>query len=106
MIFVFEEVMHPQPEIFQAELAEVFPSDCEWIEIVFLKVSSKLAAAFLVFPPNEADRQKEQRYDDRRDDIDRELTLQGINHIANTESQISNQTGERDVFDERVRRAR
>jgi len=25
---------------------------------------------------------------------------------ANTESQISNQTGERDVFDERVRRAR
>src|SRR5437899_10383003 len=84
MIFVLQEVMHAKPEILQAEFAKVFASDCEWIEIVFLKVSSKLAAAFLVFPPNEADRQKEQRYNDRRDDIATEVALQRVDHVANT----------------------
>ena len=98
--------MHPQPEIFQAELAEVFPSYDKRIKVVLFEISPKLALPLLVFAPQKTEAQKEQRYDDRRDDIDRELALQGVNHIGNTESQISNQTGERDVFDERVRRAR
>src|SRR5262249_25738262 len=80
MIFVLKEVMHAQPKILQTEFPEVFTSDRERIEVVFLKVSPKLAEAFLVFPPNEAYSQKEQRYDDRRDDVDPELALQRVDH--------------------------
>src|SRR5882724_4580309 len=75
--------MHPQPEIFQAELAEVFPSYDKRIKVVLFELSPKLALTLLVFAPQKTEAQKEQRYDDRRDDINRELALQGINHIAN-----------------------
>src|SRR5262249_35699714 len=145
MIFVLEEVMHAQPEIFQAELAEVFARYCERIEIVLVQVSAELAASLFVLAPQKTERQKEQRYDDRRDDINRKLALQGIDHSLNilcaavatglwpviptatgsTESgsqsswlqrllpatlpdpsQISSQTRQRDVLDERIRWAR
>ena len=136
--------MHPQPEIFQAELAKVLPSNNKRIEVVLFEISPKLALPLLVFAPQKTEAQKQQRYNDRRDDVDRKLALQGINHIPNIlfarvatglwpvvsrdalfrkrliepwlqctaaenlrdQSQISNQTGERDVFDERVRRTR
>src|SRR5229473_3848778 len=83
MIFILEEVMHAQPKILQAEFSEVFTSDRERIEVVFLKISPKLAAAFLVFPPNEADGEEKQRYNDRGQNVDRKLALQGVNHITN-----------------------
>src|SRR5216117_4196695 len=72
--------MHPQPEIFQAELAEVFPSYDKRIKIVLFEISPKLALTLLVFAPQKTEAQKEQRYDDRRDDIDREFALQCVNH--------------------------
>src|SRR5436190_334917 len=80
MIFVLQEVLHPQPEIFQAELAEVFASDGKWIKIVLFEISPKLAPPLLVFAPQKTEAQKEQRYDDRPDDIDREFALQCVNH--------------------------
>src|SRR4030095_10578519 len=83
MIFVLEEVMHPQPEIFQAELAEVFPSYDKRIKVVLFEISPKLALPFLVLSPQKTERQKEQRYDDRSDDVDRKIALQGVDHIAN-----------------------
>src|SRR4030095_4755281 len=83
MILVFEEVVHPQPEIFQAELAKVFARDGKWVEIVLVEVFAKLALPFLVFSPQKTEPQKEERYNDRSDDVDRKLALQGINHIAN-----------------------
>src|SRR5947207_10227992 len=106
MIFVLEEVMHSQPEIFQAELTEVLPSYGKRIKVVLFEISPKLALPLLVFAPHKADDEEKCRHDDRRNHVDPKLALQGVNHIANTESQISNQTGERDVFDERVRWAR
>ena len=60
MIFVFEEVMHPQPEIFQTELAKVFARDGERVEIVLVQVFTKLASPFLVLSPQKTERQKEQ----------------------------------------------
>src|SRR6266550_3091255 len=72
--------MHSQPEIFQTELAKVLATDCERIEIVLLKISSKFAAAFLVFSPKESGNQKQQRNNNRRNYIDAELALQGIDH--------------------------
>jgi hypothetical protein len=51
MIFVFEEVMHPQPEIFQAKLAKVFARDGERVEIVLVEVFAELALPFLVLSP-------------------------------------------------------
>ena len=80
MIFVLQEVMHAQPKILQTELAKIFATYRKRIEIVLLEISSKLVTSFLVFAPEKTERQKQQGYDDRRDDIDRELTLQGINH--------------------------
>src|SRR4029453_548100 len=80
MIIVFEEVVHPQPEIFQAKLAKVFARDGERVEIVLVEVLAKLASPFLVFSPQKTERQKEQRYNDRSDDVDRKLALNGINH--------------------------
>ena len=72
--------MHPQPEIFQAELAKVLPSDGERIEVVLIEVPAKLAAAFLVFSPGETCREKKQRRNDRGDDVDAELALQSFDH--------------------------
>src|SRR5215471_5030914 len=145
MIFVFEEVMHAQSEIFQAELAEVFACYCERIEIVLVQVSAELAASLFVLAPQKTERQKEQRYDNRGDDVNRKLVLQGIDHILNIlcaavvtgrwpvilddtrstkdgpgnrgynvflmptlrdQSNISSQTRQRDIFDQRLGRAR
>src|SRR4029077_4476381 len=83
MIFVFEEIVHPQPEIFQAEFAKVFARDGERVEIVLVEVFAKLALPLLVFAPQKTEAQEEQRYNDRSDDVDRKLTLQGIDHSAN-----------------------
>src|SRR5262249_31658089 len=83
MIFVFEEVMHSQPKIFQAKLAKILSSNNKRIEVVLFEISPKLASPFFVFAPQEAESQKEQRYNDRRNDVDRELTLQSVDHIAN-----------------------
>src|SRR5437762_8352082 len=81
MIFVLEEVMHAQAKIFQAEFAEVFAGDREGIEIVLFEISAKLATPFFVFSPSKSCRQKEQRYDDRSDDVNTELALQSLNHF-------------------------
>src|SRR5262249_25919719 len=50
MIFVLEEVMHPQPKIFQAKLAKILPCDGKRIEVVLFEISAKLAPPLLVFP--------------------------------------------------------
>src|SRR5439155_12875762 len=73
MIFVLQKVMHPEPEIFQAEFAEVFASDCKWIEIVLFQVPTEFASPFLVFPPEKTRRQKEPRHNDGCDYIDTKL---------------------------------
>src|SRR6516225_3979605 len=83
MIFVLEEVMHAQPEILQAEFAEVFPRHSKRIEVILFEISPKLASPLLVFAPQKTEAQKEQRYDDRRDDINRKLALEGVDHILN-----------------------
>src|SRR6266404_9275754 len=72
--------MHSQPEIFRTELAKILATDCERIEIVLLKISSKFAPALLVFSPKESGNQKQQRDNNRCDHIDAELALQGIYH--------------------------
>src|SRR6266481_3821226 len=83
MIFVLEKVMHAQPKIFQAEFAKVFASYRERIEIVLFEILPKLAAAFLVFSPEKPRRQKEQRHNDRSDDVNAELALQRFYHGTN-----------------------
>src|SRR5206468_10240400 len=75
IIFVLEEVMHAQPEIFHAEFAKVFARNGKRIEIVLFEISAKLATAFLVFSPSKSCRQKEQRHDDRGDDVNTKLAL-------------------------------
>src|SRR5260370_23860866 len=60
VVLVLKEVMHSQPEIFQTEFAEILATDCERIKIVFLQISPKFAAAFLVFSPNESSGEKQQ----------------------------------------------
>src|SRR4030095_13342986 len=83
MIFVLEEIMHAQPEILQTKLAEVFARDGERVEIVLVEVFAELALPFLVLSPQKTERQKKQRYNDRSDDVDRKLALQGVDHISN-----------------------
>src|SRR5437588_7336956 len=58
VILVLQEVMHPEPEVVQIELAKVFPRDGERIEIVFLEIATELAASLLVFSPKETSDQK------------------------------------------------
>ena len=83
MIFVLEEIMHAQPEVFQTELAEILASDCEWIEVVLFQISTEFLAAFLVFAPQKPCYQKGQRHDDRGDDVDTEFALQSFYHRRN-----------------------
>jgi hypothetical protein len=83
VIFVLKEVMHAQPEIFQAELAEIFAGHREWIEIVLFQVSPELAALFLVLAPEKPCYQKEKRYNNRGDDVDTEFALQSLDHRTN-----------------------
>src|SRR5439155_830297 len=80
VVVVFKEIMHPEPEIFQAELAKVLARNGERIEVVIVQISAKLAASFFVFSPEKACRKKEQRYNDRCDDIDAELALESLDH--------------------------
>src|SRR5438309_4979716 len=68
--------MHSKPEIFQTEFAEILAADCERIKIVFLQISPKFAAPFLVFSPKKACSDKE----DRCDDVNAELALQRFDH--------------------------
>ena len=60
VIFILEEVMHAQPEIFQAELAEILAGDGEWIEIVLFQISPEFSPPFLVLTPEKPCYQKEQ----------------------------------------------
>ena len=80
VIFVLEKIMHPEPKIFQAELAKVLAANGERIEVVFLEVSPEFPAALLVFSPDETGGQKNQRGDDGGDDVDTDLALQSVNH--------------------------
>ena len=80
--------MHAQPKIFQAELAKVLPGNSKRIEVVLFQVSSKLAPSLLIFAPQKTETKEEQRYNDRRNDIDRKFALQGINHIPNILSHL------------------
>src|SRR4030095_12468192 len=80
MIFVLEKVMHAQPEIFQAELAKVFPSNSKRIKVVLFEISPKLAPLLLVFAPDKAESEEKQRYNNRSKDVDRKLALQCVSH--------------------------
>ena len=88
VIFVFQEIMHAQPEIFQAEFAKVFPTDRERIKIVLFQISSKLSSPFLVLPPEKTCRQKEQRHNDRCNNVDGKFALQRVDHERVIISQI------------------
>jgi hypothetical protein len=72
--------MHPQPKIFQAELAKIFSGNGKRIKIVFVKISAKFSASFLVFAPEKASHQKQKRDDDRGDDVDGHLAFERFNH--------------------------
>src|ERR1700719_1808439 len=80
MIFVLQEVMHSESEIFQTEFAKVFARDRERVEIVLFEISPKLPSPFLVFSPEKTSREKEQRDNNRSDHIDAKLALEGFNH--------------------------
>ena len=80
VVLVLKKVMHSKPEIFQTEFAEILAADCERIKIVFLQISPKFAAPFLVFSPKKACSDKEDRRDDRGDDVNADLALQRFDH--------------------------
>src|SRR6266487_4376629 len=46
MVFVLEEVMHAQPEIFKAKFAKIFARYRERIEIVLCEISPELPTPF------------------------------------------------------------
>ena len=83
MILVLEKIMHAQPKISKAELAKILAGDHERIEIVLFQVSSKLAALFFVFSPEKSCYQKQQRHNDRRDNIDTKFALHSLDHGTN-----------------------
>src|SRR5436305_14006408 len=83
MIFVLEKVMHAQPKISQAELAKIIARDREWIEIVLFQVSAEFATLFFVFAPKKSCCKKEQRHNDRCNNIDTELALHRSGHTTN-----------------------
>src|SRR5207245_253336 len=73
VIFIFEEIMHPETKVVQIELTEVFATDGEWIKIVLFKVPAKLAAALFVFSPNETGDEKDCGCDDRRNHVNSDV---------------------------------
>ena len=75
MVLVLEEVMHPEPEVVQIELAEVLPRDGKRIKIVFLEIAAELPAPLLVFSPNEASGEENNRGDDGRDNVDSDFVF-------------------------------
>jgi hypothetical protein len=75
--------MHAQAKISQAELAKILARDREWIEIVLFQVSAEFTTLFLVFAPEKSCYQKEQRHNDRCDNIDTELALHRSGHTTN-----------------------
>src|SRR6476659_3914082 len=77
---VLEEVMHAQPEIVQAKLAKVFARNGERIEIVLVEIATVLAS-FLVFPPEKTGGQQDERGDDRRDYINRNVAAESFDHM-------------------------
>src|SRR6478672_12267437 len=77
---VLEEVMHAQPEIVQAKLAKVFARNGERIEIVLVEIATVLAS-FLVFPPEKTGGQQDERGDDRRDYINRNVAAEALDHM-------------------------
>jgi hypothetical protein len=80
VVLVLKKVMHPQSEIVQIELAEVFTGDCERIKVVFLEVSSESFSALLVFSPNESGSEEKHGGNDRGDDVNSDFALKGLNH--------------------------
>src|SRR4029450_355287 len=120
-VFVFEKIMHSEPEILWTEFAKVLASDREWIEIVLFQVSAEFAALFFVFPPKKAHGEKEERDNYRRDDVNAELALQSFNHgraliprqksqiaiiVIRHQSESSSQARQGDVFQGEVVRSR
>src|SRR5438874_5040092 len=83
MILILQEIVHPEPEIFETEFAKVFATDCEWIEIIFFQISSELATSLLVFSPDKTRHQKQQGDNDGSDNVNTELALQRLNHRTN-----------------------
>src|SRR5262245_5304723 len=69
VVFVSKKVMHPEPEIIQIELAEVFARDRERIKIVLLEILPEFSAPLLVFSPDETGGQEKRRGNDRRDHV-------------------------------------
>src|SRR5260370_13331205 len=62
------------------EFGEVFAVDREGVEIVILEVATVLAS-FLVFPPEKTGGQQDERGDDRRDCINRNVAAESFDHI-------------------------
>src|SRR5438874_9218314 len=80
VIVVLQEIMRPKPEILEIEFGEVFAVDRERIEIVILEIATVLAS-FLVFPPEKTGGQQDERGDDRRDDINRNIAADSFDHM-------------------------
>src|SRR5204862_2221332 len=70
VIFVLQGIMHSKAKILETKLAKVLPHHGNRIEVVFIQISPKLPAAFLVFSPNETGREKDKRRDNGRDYVD------------------------------------
>ena len=80
VVVVLQEVMHAEPEIVQIELAEVFAVNRKRIEVVLLELATVLAS-FLVFPPEKTGGEQDERGDDRRDDINRNVAAESFDHM-------------------------
>jgi hypothetical protein len=74
--------MHSEPKIVEIEFAKVLARDRERVEIVFLQVPAKFAAALLVFAPEKTSREQDKRGDNRRDYIDGNVAAESFHDIA------------------------
>src|SRR5207248_4969153 len=75
-----QEIMHPKPEILEMEFGEVFAVDRERIKIVVLEIATVLAS-FLVFSPEKTGGEQDERGDDRRDYINRNVAAESFDHM-------------------------
>src|SRR5213080_5334367 len=72
--------MHAKAKIVQIELAEVFARHAVRIEVVLLELASVLAS-LLVFSPEKTGGEQDERGDDRRDYINRNVAAESFDHM-------------------------
>src|SRR2546421_11440766 len=71
--------MHAEPEILEIELGEVVPVDRVRVEVVLLQIPAE-APPLLVFSPKKSGDEQDNGGDDRRDDVDGNVTA--LDHFA------------------------